>query len=51
MRAKEDIGTATITQIPGALTTDQRKVSYGAKPFTDFSVTSGEFASTCKEKQ
>ena len=40
-----------ITQIPGALSTDQRKVSYGAKPFTDFSVTSREFASTCKEKQ
>ena len=35
----------------GALTTDQRKVSHGAKPFTDFSVTSGEFESTCKEKQ
>ena len=51
MRAKEDFGTAIITQIPGALTTDQRKVSYGAKPFTAFSVTSGEFPSTCKEKQ
>ena len=51
MTAKKDIGTAIITQISGALTTDQRKVSYGAKPFTDFSVTSGKFASTCKEKQ
>ena len=40
-----------ITQILGALTTDQWKVSDGAKLFTDFSVTSGEFASTCKEKQ